>query len=494
MAKHHGMNQLEGMHAFCNYGHEPKRGDRFGRIFKLPPLHTDAKALQALGAPGGPMDGGSGSDRTDSVPVGQIFFGQFVDHDITLDVTSSLSRVNQPEDTPNTRTPTLDLDNIYGAGPEASAYLYHQTGDYAGVKLLTGADGTAARIDNGGGTLIPQPPNLAENDLCRSAHGTAIIGDGRNDENRVISQLQLAMIRFHNNAAECIHNDGIAGEEVPEEELFEVTLRQVRWHYQWVILNELLPHICGQAVVDDILGNGRRFYCPTTEIPFIPIEFAVAAYRFGHSMIPQKVQIQKGGSALEVFGRTLGRGFSPLSDEDAVVDWHELTETSENRHVQNAEKLDGTLAADLLDLPFIREGESSLATRNLLRGQAFQLPSGENVARAMERPEDEIENVTDAARAMAPDVDLSSGTPLWFYLLVEAERVGRESEPEHFDEGEGLGPVGARIVGETIVGLIERDPRSFLAQNRSWHPMIDGLGVTTLGQMLTFKPVPLVTV
>ena len=105
----------------------------------------------------------------------------------------------------------------------------------------------------------------------------------------------------------------------------------------------------------------------------------------------------------------------------------------------------------------------------------------------MGRDESEIDRVTDAVRNMAgPSLDLSSGTPLWLYVLVEAERVGRESEPGLFEGGEGLGPVGGQIVGETLIGLLELDSQSFLAQNRSWDPVQDGIGVTSLGEMLTW--------
>ena len=149
--------------------------------------------------------------------------------------------------------------------------------------------------------------------------------------------------------------------------------------------------------------------------------------------------------------------------------------------------LDSKLATDLLKLPFIPPNDiQSLATRNLLRGQAFQLPSGENVAYALDRSDTEINKVSRAAQTIAgKNIDLSNGTPLWFYLLVEAEKIGRETSSGHFDKGEGLGPTGARIIAETVLGLIELDSRSFLAQNRSWQPA-DGVGVSTVGEMLTF--------
>jgi len=472
MANHHGMSKLQGIDAFCHYGHQEQRGDRFGRLFDIPPLFTPAPELVKLGAQKGPMDGGKRASRTQTVAVGQVFFGQFIDHDITLDVHTSLSEVVADEtEIENTRTPTLDLDSVYGQGPEASPFLYHGSGDYAGIKLLTGADGTAAN----------QSANLAKNDLSRTPHGTAIIGDPRNDENRVLSQLQLAMIRFHNKVVNNLSGDHDGGE------LFEEARRTVTWHYQWVVIHDFLSDMCGDAVVSDILGNGRRYYCADNTDPFIPVEFSVAAYRFGHSMIPQKIQIQKAKPALELFGPILGEGFAPLSSPKGVVDWNELFNTSAGRKVQNAEKLDSKLATDLLKLPFIRPPDiQSLATRNLLRGQAFQLPSGENIAYALDRSDAEVDKISRAAKTIAGKfVDLSNGTPLWFYLLVEAEKIGRETSQGHFSKGEGLGPVGARIIAETLLGLIELDPRSFLAQNRSWQPD-DGVGVTTVGEMLTF--------
>lgn len=466
----------DGRDRFCHYGYQQQDEDRFGRLLgELRPLYVPPQELEDLGAADGPMDGGPNTDRTEEVPVGQIFFGQFVDHDITLDVTSSFDSVADPSRTPNVRTPTLDLDNIYGMGPEASRFLYQQEdGPFQGAKLLTGNDGTAAP---------DQSEELSKYDLWRSPDGTAVIGDHRNDENRILSQLQLAMIRFHNAVAEDLHEE----DDLRHEELFEEARKTVRYHYQYVVVEDYLPTICGQAVVDRIKREGRQIFCPRFETPFIPIEFAVAAYRFGHSMIPHAVQVQQGESAFRLYGDVFGNGFDPLSSERAVVDWHELTDTKEDRAIQLAEKLDTKLASALLDLPFIGNGVSSLATRNLLRGQAFLLPAGEEVAERLGRPADEIENVREKAVETArPDADLSSGVPLWFYLLAEAEHKGRETSPGDFEDEEGLGPVGAQIVAETLYGLIELDGRSLLATDRNWHPKRDGVGPQTLGEMLTY--------
>jgi len=468
---HHGMKPLEGMNPYCNvgkYGHEQagdQRDDRFGRLFpELHPAYTRPNILQAIGMIGGPMDGKSANDRTDTVPVGLIFFGQFVDHDITLDVSSTFdSVVDNPGEIANVRTPTLDLDCIFGLGPEAQPYLYEQGGTFGGVKLLTGADN-------------PGQAGIAEHDLLRSPNGRAIIGDPRNDENRIISQIQLAIIRFHNHVAQTLHDEsGIEGHD-----LYEEARRTTTWHYQWALVNDYLAALCGVPVIERILGCGRQIYCGSS--PFIPVEFSVAAYRFGHSMIPMKIQTRKGESKLELFGTKLGQGFDAVSDPKAVVDWHELLFTPENRQVERAQKLDTKLAGDLLKLPFISPpAEASLATRNLLRGNTFLLPAGEKVAAAIECPDAQIDRVLDKVAGINADLG-RDGIPLWLYLLAEAEVVGRAETNGSDKEGEGLGPVGATIVAEVLIGLLELDDHSYLGANRNWSPREEW---NTLGKLVT---------
>ena len=140
--------------------------------------------------------------------------------------------------------------------------------------------------------------------------------------------------------------DGLEGHD-----LYEEARRTTTWHYQWALVNDFLTDMCGRPVVEKILGCGRQHYCGNA--PFIPVESPVAAYRFGHSMIPMKIQTRKGGAKLELFGATLGVGFDAVSDPAGVVDWHELLFTPENRKVERAQKLDTKLAGYHLDLPFI---------------------------------------------------------------------------------------------------------------------------------------------
>ncbi|MEM8980978.1 MAG: heme peroxidase family protein [Pseudomonadota bacterium] len=467
MTNSHGSSNFSGLDAYCSRDHHYHDGDRFGRMFpELSPLFTDPRVLDNLGKPGGVMDGDTQGTVSHTIPVGMTFFGQFVDHDITLDVTSSFDTINSPGDTPNVRTATLDLDCIYGLGPEAQPYLFHASGAFRGVKLVTGAE-----VGNG--------PHTAE-DLPR-AGDVALIGDFRNDENRILSQMQLAMIRFHNRLCDDLSSN------YSGHELYEEARRKCMWHYQWCVVHDFLASICGEGVVSRVLSEGRKFYTP--KVPFIPVEFSVAGFRFGHTMVPMKVQTQQGGNLFELFGTVLGKGFSPVSDARAVTDMHEMFETHAGRTVQRSGRLDTKLASDLLALPARVDPEGrSLATRNMIRGQSFLLPSGETVARSLERPDTEIDQVSDAARADEPG--LQGGTPLWYYILKEAELIGRENLDGTRLPGEGLGPVGATIVAETIIGLIELDGRSWLGSNRNWRPDTRSddanLELSSIGHIMTY--------
>ena len=203
-------------------------------------LYNTATELKEWGKVDGLMDGGKADNPNETVPMGFVFMGQFIDHEITLDVTPRLDRVNDPNATENFRTPALDLDNIYGRNPEVNNFLYKD-----GTYLLSGKDGTG---------YAGQSAGLSENDLVRNLEGTAIIGDPRNDENRIVSQLQPAFINFHNEVTAHLKNQGV------DEELFEKANESVRWHYHWMLINEFLHLMIGKPLTDKILREGRQFY------------------------------------------------------------------------------------------------------------------------------------------------------------------------------------------------------------------------------------------
>jgi hypothetical protein len=460
--QHHGLIPL-GLEPFCS--HTPVKPGRFGRLFgDLPALYVNPLDLHEVGKKGGKLEDKGVPNLTNQVPAGLVFFGQFIDHDITLDDSSSLTAVNDPAGTENVRTPTLDLDCVYGDGPGGHPYLYD-----GGGKLLTGADYATA-----------DPADIKRHDLPRTPLGTAIIGDPRNDENRVISQMQLGFLRFHNRVVDAI----AARPNAPSGgALFARAREAVTWHYQWIVVNEFLRTVCGNWIVDDILANGRKVYRPECQGsgPYIPIEFAAAAYRFGHTMIPQKLRVRVNGAQHVVLDADslLGRGFSPVQSIDEVVEWQALLDDG-GTPFERAGEVDAKLAAALLDLPFmpptVPAFERSLAVRNLLRAQSFRLPSGEQVAQAMmQAGASEITSgMIETVREVGDKLGLPKGTPLWLYLLAEGKAIGRLDEgaqgQHKFAKGQGLGPVGARLVAEVIIGLLELDSRAYLGANRNWSP------------------------
>lgn len=410
---HHGMSHLRGMHEACTAHLE---GGRFRRLFSsLPPLLIDDDALAELGGSQGPMfecGSNSGADSP-TIPAAFTFFGQFIDHDITLDVTSSLERQADPAATRNFRSPVLELDSVYGEGPEATPFLYTED-----ERLLTRNDGT---------------------DLPRNEEGTALIGDPRNDENLLISQMQLAFLKFHNKVLELLENDEIACTRMCDS-TFEEAQRIVRWHYQWIVVNEYLPLIVGEELVCEILDEGPRFY-PWGIKPFVPIEFAVAAYRFGHSQVRKRYKINHNVD-MKLFELP---AFSEVSPEQQV-DWTLMFE-------QDSRQIDTKIASELFNLPFAKP--SSLPVRNLLRGKTFNLPSGQTLAERMgETPLTMAE--------MELDDDSLSEAPAWYYILKEAE----------LQDGDHLGPVGGRLVAETLLGLLKNDQDSYLAKQPDWKPCV----------------------
>ncbi len=435
---------------------------QFGRLFpSLPPFARDTpavrEALNELGRKGGLMDPGTDAARNPDNPAalsaGFTYLGQFIDHDLTFDPTSSLERQVDLEALSNFRTPLLELDNVYGAGPAASPHLYD-----------------AARP----GRFLIESGGLKD-DLPRNSQLTALIGDPRNDENLIVSQLHLAFLKFHN----AVVDDLLARRVVPRAEVFREAQRLVRWHYQWMVVNEFLPHIVGDALVQDILRTPRerRLYQWRNE-PFMPVEFSVAAYRFGHSQVRAGYRVNSGFSA-PVFNATL-----PLD----VVDPEDLRggKRAERRFVdfnlffrvngatpQISKRIDTVLSPPFFELPAgVATHPASLAQRNLLRGLAFGLPSGQDMARALKIRPLHPEDLADVK-----DLRLDRSTPPWFYFLREAERR---------TEGRTLGPLGGRIVAEVILGVMAADPLSYLRADPEWKPTLGRDGAFYIGDLLKF--------
>jgi hypothetical protein len=407
-------------------------GGRYRRLLAdLPPLEVSEEALHALGRPGGPCDVGIDYDDGPDSRIAAVwpFFGQFVAHDITAD-RSPLGHRSDPGQIRNFRTPRANLEGVYGAGPVGSPYLYDRDDP---ARLLLSPDG---------------------HDVPRNQQGIALLGDPRNDVHLFVSQLQVAFIRLHNTLVDRLRDDG-----EDEADLFEEARRAATWHYQWVILREFLPLTIGSGLTGELLDGGARLY-QAGDDPYIPFEFADAAYRTGHSQIRQRYRINATYGPVPVFPDLLGFGAVPA---EKAVDWSLQIDLPGHPPAQRAKQIDGRLPYSLIALPTAISGEqegsdyASLANRDLQRGLVVGLPSGEAVARALG-----IEPLSADQLGLA-EHGWTGETPLWLYLLKEGEALG---------DGDRLGPVGGRIVGEVLVGIVDADPESYRRVDPSWTPTL----------------------
>ena len=469
---------------------------RFGRMFRtLPPAKFDEDMLndlaRAMTADADPvattatedqqreLDGDDeeniGSLDNPGISAGYTYLAQFIDHDLTFDPASSLQRLDDPDGLVDYRTPRFDLDCVYGRGPDDQPYLYRQDGR----KMLLGQPLTGNPND-------PNAREVPRNSAEAGEPARALVGDPRNDENVIVSQLQSAMLRFHNRLADLLPAAN-----------FEEIQRNVRWHYQWIVLHDFLPTIIGQQNFSDIMGQVKpgetslaeppqlKFYKVKKEA-FMPIEFSVAAYRFGHSMVRPFYRLNASTSPRIPIFSTTGEslvGFDAFR-KDWAIDWKLFFKmdgepTGGSKRVQPAYKIDTSVVNPLGNLPpSIARNPASLAQRNLVRGWRMELPSGQEVARTMGIPIIPDEQLT-VGKATEADhtknrklTDLSprfaDNAPLWYYILAEAQQqfVNNQTPLR-------LGKVGGRIVGEVLVGLLLADNHSFLRQNPNFKPRPD---------------------
>lgn len=434
---------------------------RFGRLFRLPPyVPSDAEIAEVAALM---EEGGAGGDPAMDnarIPAGYTYLGQFIDHDLTFDPVSSLTRQNDPDALTNFRSPRFDLDCVYGRGPADDPFLYDQDSQVAGAaKMLVGNNGL-------------------DDDLPRNVQGVALLGDPRNDENTFVGQLQLTMLKFHNAVMDRVLDDPhlARGSETP----FETAQRIVRWHYQWVVVHDFLRRTIGDAtfarLLDETDGVPRLDlrHFSWRHAPYMPVEFSVAAYRFGHSQVRGRYRLNSVVGAPDpgdpaavpglptftpqsVTADPLGHfgGFRPLP-RLWTVEWARFFEVegAGSDALQLSRHIDTRLANPLKALPPEIAGQvPSLTLRNLVRGARLLLPSGQAVAARMGVPRLSEEEIGLGGRP----------APLWYYVLREAAvRAG----------GEHLGEVGGTIVGEVMLGLLAADPSSWLRNEPTWRPFL----------------------
>jgi hypothetical protein len=475
---------------------------RFGRMFRqLQPaqfgkgevqntdnLHALADAMSASFDK--PFDGFDPEES--GIPALYTYFGQFVDHDITFDPASSLQKQNDPDGLIDFRTPAFDLDNVYGRGPDDQPYMYDGKGGFLLGDPLTGGDPKAT-------------------DLPRNALGRALIGDPRNDENSIVSQLQGIFHRFHNRM--------LADRNLP----FADTQRLVRFYYQYVAMNDFLPRIIHSSVVNTLKSDGLyapskiQFFEPK-KFPFMPVEFSVAGYRLGHSMIRPGYRLNDNDQTLLPIFPVPDQGLNDgLTGFEAMkpgrgIDWgrfvdldmraYDGSDAEKKKRLQFAYRIDTSLVNPLHRLPpsVVSDPPPSLAERNLLRGWRLGLPSGQDVARAMKLDPLADEQILIGKAVDEPDEGeepksitsvasiFKGNCPLWTYILAEAmqfkEEVAipvkeNEASPTIKINTPRLGPVGGRIVAEVFLGLLAGDKTSYLNLDPTFSPG-DGYGLKDL--------------
>ena len=438
-----------------------------------------------------------GRERVPAMKAGYVYLGQFIDHDLTRDQKTLDETTAAVEQTVNFRTPKLDLDHLYGKDPAEAPHLYEEG------RFILGLTTPATSARSG------PSPTVARDDLPRTPDGTAIIMDDRDDENLIIAQLHVAFAKLHNRFITLLesHPEYSAG----GADLFEQARRLVIWHYQWLVLHDFLPQIVQHDALREIKAHGFRFYKralnPDDAPIALPVEFTVAAFRFGHSMVQDAYILNRWRTVkthtlitMTKRGGGIGTQPDPIPDgpaalpADFVIDWDGFFIGSMPAQLNSGNAIDTVINEALYELPpqvvaifrmqlsrypglanALKGHRLLLPALTLLRGSKMRLPTGEAFAQAFgyaPLPADLIPAKQDDA-AFFKEPELRGRTPLWYYLLREAA-VENVLEPE-FSVGSALriqklGTIGSRLVAEVLLQVLNADADSILNAGRDWRP------------------------
>lgn len=431
--------------------------DRYCRLFAPAQLPADVDAYcSALTELGRAMvdDGSRVSDERPEILVdsGYTYFGQLIAHDLTKDVSSvDDAWQKEPEELANLQTPKLDLSTLYGGGPQVSPELYEDDE----VQLKVGC-----------------PNNRAQTfDVSVGSNGACILSDERNAENLILRQMTAVFARLHNFAIEQLRSK-IADKTA----LFAQAQLQTQWQYQWLVCRDYLPTLLDPAVYKDVFVRGRSTI--TWNAFSIPIEFAAAAMRFGHAMVRPNYLFAFGREMPlpQIFRRTPERG--PL-DEHVQIEWGFFFQGAGDGLTVTSRPIDTRLAPPFQTLPNdlvgvaqiacphfrIAGNPAQLSARTLLRGAGLRLASGQSAARALrerllseEELTQNLEGMETAHGEILRASSMCGETPLWYYVL-------KESEVRH--NGNRVGPLGSRIIAETVYAALRADSDSYLNRARA---------------------------
>jgi len=411
----------------------------------------------------------------DLAPSAFVYLGQFLGHDLTRDETRLADAKNEPpEKTRNCHLPRLNLESVFGGGPDGSPELYDLTERGAETFLI-------------GKTKAVQTQDIpsTRDDFVR-LNGKPLLADARNDQHLIIAQLHVVFLKFHNRIVDLIKHRELTHATRPNETIFETARRLSVWHYQWIVRNEFLKWFALPEILKDVADRGPRFFDAEhgKGLQPLPVEFTQAAFRFGHSMVQPQYEINRWIGLVRV--RDLVRKNLPGKNGDPlpankVVDWDRFTRRW-GANANFAENIDTLIPADMFHLPAaampvpFETTPPPLPEMTLVRGSRIGLPSGQEACRATAiRPIPAAKlGSDDESNAFLRQRGLNEKTPLWYYLLREAELFGIR----RFHGGECLGPLGSRIMVEVLLGILDADSNYYSNVDPNWKPLIAVFGAT----------------
>lgn len=403
----------------------------------------------------GPLDGSK-------LPAGLTYLGQFIDHDLTLEQTSVFG--TQPDITtlPNTRTSWFDLDNVYGLNNE-----------FLNAQGLFDIGSNSSGDDD-----LPRDPITQ----------IAIISDPRDEENLIISQIQLLFLKFHNKVFADIK---LANKLLTITELVARAKQVVTLHYQYIVVNDFLANMCGKFFSRLFDSNGNPIISQEIKAisPSLSIEFSGAIYRYGHSLVRDAYYLNANFDVFPIFSPDLPnplvtipdlRGFRPIPPNQ-VIDWSMFFPMPKSKGFQVTEHMDIFITEALYNLPFSVASNPPpiLPLRNLMRGQTYGLPSGQDLSRAFGIDEAEVlssskgnlvfQSLNTPLVTQSDLIHLTTvfgeQTPLFYYVLKDNHVNGN---------GVHLGALPSKLIGETFLNLLVSSPTSYLSTG--WTPTVGQFG------------------
>ncbi|WP_420562242.1 hypothetical protein [Thalassobaculum sp.] len=443
----------------------------------LPVSERTVNALLDLGAAMG--DPGTNAEAATEGPLPAVltYFARFIAHDLVapLDRHAVSSLTPLPPEAAvgqvvNARRPQFDLASLYGDGPSLAAARGCPDGIGATSDQLYDGLRLKVRFDRDG--LL---------DLPRHADGRAIVGDARNDGCLNLSQFHAAMLRFNNVVFESTHG-------CSTHSRWSQTRRLVRWTYQYLVVNEFLAAVCLPEVLADVMTHGPRFFRPACGAAVVPLEVALGALPFTDAMVRPAYAVNDGRTLSLDAAQNPAYGLVGAGRRlraDAVIGWRNYVDLGEDgmAAAQRARLIGPRLARGLGGRTAAVRQTTGRAQGRLVRGYLSSLPTGQAVADRLGITAMEASRVTGDDPVLARAVTaggFAERTPLWFYVLREAEALGG---------GRTLGPVGSRLLAETVLGLLRADPNSYL--NHETNPAVSGRGIeitsglssTTIGSL-----------